>query len=508
MDSHRMKVANEYPVFAVLLVPSFGLQSVRRHAAATEERSPDLRAVLVDDSHREGRILECTPAARREGVSVGMTSSQAVARCPNLRLFPQDLRQESVAQQILLEAAWMLSPLVESSAPGICTADLQNHPQREVLMETSSSSRDTPFFLPALRHLRDMQLTARAGAARNALLARLAAQHRRIVPEARSFLDPLPVGECDPSPTLARLLSDWGIHTCGEFTRLPFAEVRDRLGAEAESLWLRAAGRAEKALQFVQPAEVFEETCEFESPTELLDPILFMIRRFLEQLSRRVSSQSRVVGALQLSLPLEDGTSYVRDFTIPSPTAEVGVLFRILETHFENFRLEHRPTGVRLGAKPVRPARDQLQLFETSLRDPNRFGETLARLKALAGEGRVGIPKRKSTHRPDSYEVEDPHFTHFPDTVVREDDLLPGLPLRRCRPPRPAQVEHREQTPVSLSSSMGNGILTRVMGPYRLSGDWWQAPWSVEEWDVALPNGSLLRISRRQEDWFIEGIYV
>jgi hypothetical protein len=43
-------------------------------------------------------------------------------------------------------------------------------------------------------------------------------------------------------------------------------------------------------------------------------------------------------------------------------------------------------------------------------------------------------------------------------------------------------------------------------GPWRASGDWWDAAWAREEWDV-LVAGRLLRLvrDRLNEEWTIDG---
>ena len=53
--------------------------------------------------------------------------------------------------------------------------------------------------------------------------------------------------------------------------------------------------------------------------------------------------------------------------------------------------------------------------------------------------------------------------------------------------------------------------VTQASGPWRTSGAWWDAAglhWDRDEWDVALADGSLCRLSRDRVSgtWFLEGV--
>ena len=97
---------------------------------------------------------------------------------------------------------------------------------------------------------------------------------------------------------------------------------------------------------------------------------------------------------------------YERVFKIPQPTNDVDLLFRMLQTHLENFRSEHPIVAVALSAEPIKPAGEQFGLFETTLRNPHQLSETLARLTALLGADRIGTPVLEETHRPDAFRME------------------------------------------------------------------------------------------------------
>src|SRR5437899_10465567 len=96
-------------------------------------------------------------------------------------------------------------------------------------------------------------------------------------------------GQMDVQEILA-ILRKWGIHTLGQLAALDKEELRVRLGPEAVRLWERANGTATRLLKFVLPPETFEESFEFEYEIETAEPLLFMLRRFLEQLALRLNA--------------------------------------------------------------------------------------------------------------------------------------------------------------------------------------------------------------------------
>src|SRR5213592_2295536 len=174
------------------------------------------------------------------------------------------------------------------------------------------------------------------------------------------------------------ILHKWGIHTLGQLAALDQEQLGARLGPEAVRLWERANGRSNRLLKFVQPPESFEESFEFENEIETAEPLLFMLRRFLEQLALRLSALYLVAKELTLRITFANKQQYERIFKIPQSTTDVDLLFRMLHTHLENFKSEHPIVAVALKAQATKPPKQQFGLFEMTLRNPHQLSETLA----------------------------------------------------------------------------------------------------------------------------------
>ena len=257
------------------------------------------------------------------------------------------------------------------------------------------------------------------------------------------------------------ILHKWGIHTLGQLAALDKEQLGARLGPEAIRMWERANGRSSRLLKLIRPPESFQESFEFEREIETAEPLLFMLRRFLEQLAVRLAAIYLVAKELTLQITFANSRQdepavagkqiYERVFKIPQPTNDVDLLFRMLQTHLENFRSEHPIVAVALSAEPIKPAGEQFGLFETTLRNPHQLSETLARLTALLGGDRIGTPVLEETHRPDAFRMQP--FSWAVESAVRQRRNIlqwrtphalrtahATAALRRFRPPVSASV--------------------------------------------------------------------
>jgi protein ImuB len=320
------------------------------------------------------------------------------------------------------------------------------------------------------------------------------------------------------------ILHKWGIHTLGQLAALDKEQLGARLGPEAIRMWERANGRSNRLLKLIRPPESFQESFEFEREIETAEPLLFMLRRFLEQLAVRLAGIYLVAKELTLRITFANSRqdepavagkqSYERVFKIPQPTNDVDLLFRMLQTHLENFRSEHPIVAVALSAEPIKPAGEQFGLFETTLRNPHQLSETLARLSALLGGDRIGTPVLEETHRPDAFRMQ-PFRWDIIESAVPSGLSFDALRtahvtavLRRFRPAVSASVLQDEDTPAHVRSAEISGKIIAQRGPYFLSGNWWdEKSWARAEWDLQLQNGELVRAHERDGVWKIDGVY-
>ena len=334
-----------------------------------------------------------------------------------------------------------------------------------------------------------------------------------------STLAPLPLNLLPCPPQTAELLHLWGLRKFADLAALPPLGVAARLGDAGIHLQRLARGEATRQLRPLKEPFLFEAALELDYPVELLDALCFILSRLLQDVCAQLTVRALATNQLTLRLTLERAPEHMARLRLPVPMLDPAAFLKMLQLELSGRPPAAPVVKVWLRADPVKPRRLQHGLFLPPSPEPEKLEVTVARVRHLVGEGRVGSPELADTHRPDSF-----FMRHFGEkrgapgsgsvtaVAVAPAATFSGtrLCLRRFRPPRYAQVLIVNQQPVRVASQTVNGRVVVAKGPWRTSGEWWQTTaWHRDEWDVALEFGTLYRLFRELDSgrWFIEGSY-
>jgi protein ImuB len=322
----------------------------------------------------------------------------------------------------------------------------------------------------------------------------------------------LPLNLLGGSAETAELLYLWGIRTFGALAKLPPLGVAARLGEEGVKLQRLACGHGYRQLrEIVDPLE-FQAEMELEYPVELLEPLAFILGRLLSDVCGRLEGRGLATNELRLRLSLENGLEHETGLRLPVPMRNQKAFLRMLQLDLNGLPPTAPVVKVYLAAEPVKPQRTQYGLFLPSSPEPEKLELTVARVKHLVGQDRVGTPKISNTHRPDAFAMRGFAPGGVASAAGEKDEYpaLPRLCFRRFRPARYAQILVVNQQPVRVVSPTIQGRVVMAKGPWRTSGEWWREDaWNRDEWDVGLEAGGLYRLYRETESerWFVEGSY-
>jgi protein ImuB len=342
------------------------------------------------------------------------------------------------------------------------------------------------------------------------------------------FLGPLPLAQLNPSPEISETLERWGIRRFQDLAALPPLGIAERLGPEGLKLRELARGEAERKLLPIEEPERFEDTLELDYPVELLEPLLFLLARLLNGLTTRLATRALATNELNIALALEPRGTHERTLRLPVPSLDRKAFLKLIELDLTAHPPPAPVVRVRVEAQPVKPQAAQSGLYVPTAPEPVKLELTLARIKAVVGEERVGVVELVDSYRREAFRNsgmgdkewgtgKDGASRRFFKTKMRAAHLtpipcspspIPEFCFRSFRPPRDARVVLSSGQPGFVAAQGIRGKVLDLAGPWRSSGDWWTAgAWSRDEWDIALSDGALYRLYCCPEGWFVEGSY-
>src|SRR5262245_41104242 len=86
------------------------------------------------------------------------------------------------------------------------------------------------------------------------------------------------------------ILRRWGIETLGQVAALAKQAVAKGRSVVGLERWDRGKGKEMRLLQLVRPQDSFEDAFQLENEIETSEPLLFILRRSLQQLSLRLDA--------------------------------------------------------------------------------------------------------------------------------------------------------------------------------------------------------------------------
>jgi protein ImuB len=315
-------------------------------------------------------------------------------------------------------------------------------------------------------------------------------------------LNDLDVATLTLTDEMSQVLESWGIYTFEQLAQLPETGLAERFGAEGVYLQRLARGAIDRPLKIFQPETTYADRIQLDHPVSLLEPLLFLIARLLNDQCARLLSNAMAANEVTICLELENRAEHIRTLHLPVPMRESKSLLKLLQMDLE----AHPPTAptiaLALSLKPVHPRTVQTGIFLPVTPAPDKLELTLARIRGIVGQNNVGLPQLLNTHHPHPFRIVPGPPTPNPQTPI------PGRQaFRFFRPPLRAAIDLINNRPVRLSAPGIHGKVLNAAGPWRTSGDWWTTTaWNRDEWDIALSNGALYRIYR-DSNWYVEGSY-
>lgn len=514
-------------LYLCLHLPDFAAQAA---AGAQPELRGQPLAILSGQPPLES-VFGLNPLSRQLGVETGMRRLQAES-FPGIVLLRRNRVQEERAFAALLRVADEFSPRVQVlSAPD----EDESASRATLVLDISASEKllgsPRQIAVALARPLHALGWQASIGVSGEASAALMAARGRPGITvmangEEAQALAPLPLAVLELNDAQVQTFAAWGIHTLGQIAALPLKSLVARLGEDGHRLQLLARGRYPHLLVPDQdaPDAPLLEHLRLEHPVELLEPLLFLLGRALEQITRRALDHAQAIASVEISLQLETSSANAaetarapaqhRRLVRPAlPEQDFHILLKLVQLDLELHPPPAPIVAFTVSAQPARRPRAQQGLFAPQSPEAGRLEVLLARLRKLVGEGRVGSPELLDSHAPDAFRMapfQPGDGAAAPVPAVASS--APALAMRSLRPPLAVRVGLQGAAPRSIFLEGQQLPVVSHSGPWRADGAWWTtACWCREEWDVAIdaPERRCLRLAfdPGANCWYLTGIY-
>jgi protein ImuB len=364
-----------------------------------------------------------------------------------------------------------------------------------------------------------------------------------------AYLALAPLGLVPMDEELRAALQALGLRTVGALAALTADDVERRWGDLGLRAWrlAHADDPRRPVLTRVETQPAIEVALS--SPAETTAPVLFLVRAALERLVHEMIEHGRAVAAIAITLTLDDARgpmsnapphTVTREARPARPLARVVPLFERCRALLDSWTLDAPVIAVRVAIAAAAPLTgEQGDLLSASWRDLGAADAAFERLRAELGAGAIVRAQAQDSHRPERAgvwrEAGAPE-NREPSTVNREPSTAHGngsassasasptlrlvspfavhgsrfteptaqppatMARRALDPPETIDVVCDGETPCVVTWRGQRILITRALGPERLSGDWWDDGYRRDYWRCESLAGDLTVYWDRSDD--------
>lgn len=292
--------------------------------AAVEQRDrPELRGkpvVVGGNPHGRGVVSTASYEARKFGIHSAMPAAEALRRCPQAVFLRPDIDKYSKVSESIHAVLSKYTELIEWVSIDEAYLDVT----------TNKLSIDDPVLLAQMiqQNVKAVtQLSASIGVAPNKFIAKIASDMHKpngltiVEPgQIRSFLENLSVRKIPGvGPVTEKELNKIGIKTIGELGTKPREELLAIFGKWGQTLYERARGIDERAIETESELKQMGAEETFERDLLGLDEMVEKMRPLAKEVSDRLKSHHAKAKTITLKVKYSDFTVNTRAHTLASP---------------------------------------------------------------------------------------------------------------------------------------------------------------------------------------------
>jgi DNA polymerase-4 len=361
-----------------------------------ENNDPSLRGkpfAVGGRPDQRGVVASCSYAARIFGVHSAMPMAQAIKICPNLIVVSGRHGDYGKISHQVMDYLDTLTPLIEQVSIDEAFLDLSDIPdESEMLAKSIQQYILEQFSLPCSIGVATSKLVAKIATDFGKASKRSASppQAIMIVPPGKEaeFLAPLPTKSLwGIGPKTASRLSELGIQSIGDITRIPKYDLIRILGKFGEDLEKRALGIDNSPIHTSHEVKSVSNETTFARDIDDRQALYETLHSLSESVGRRLRKKNLKGSTIKLKLRWQNFTTITRQASLPDPTNDDREIYATVKDLFNNAWEKGKPVrllgvGVTQFDKPVKqlslwnvPNKKDAGLFTAVDEVRNRFGK-------------------------------------------------------------------------------------------------------------------------------------
>lgn len=476
--------------------------------------------VVVDHDKPNGIVLWSNEHARSFRILPGLRFATGLSLCSDLRAgVVESTLIDSAVEEVERELQYF-SPGIEPipDEPGVFWVDASGlrylYPSLEQWAQAIRRQVFTTLQLKALVAVGFSRFGSYALARSMRITQSHPSKQRAywVLPNAREELKRtslVPLNRLNISVKLRDALCKLGIHTVGDFVKLPASGLKERFGRDAFEFHRRVSGLGWQPLNAHNLEEPVQDHLYLDHSETDTDRLLFVVRRISIKLIRSMRDRYQLANQVEIRLRLDTRRDQIETLKTTKPTLDLIQWTELIRLRFETLNLNAGIREVHVRMSGVTADDEQLRVFrENPKRDTEAATRALDRLKAEFGEGTVVKAELREGHLPEA------SFRWLPLEKICLPSPKPGpaeeRPLVRRILPKPTPLPYRqrhERNDGWLVKGVAAGPAIDTQGPLKVSGGWWVREVRRDYYFVQLQNDELLWIffDRHRRKWFLHG---
>jgi protein ImuB len=473
-------------------------------------RYPDWKnepVAVVDTDKPQGTILYANHRARSFRILPGMRYAAGLSLTAGLRAAVVARREIESTITSLSKRLRNFSPHVEpaNDEPGIFWLDASGLERLyDSLMSWAKAIRLD------LNHA-GFNASVVAGFTRFGTYALAKTKNRTLVlktPEDEQFAAKrVPLDRLFLEPKTRDVLHKLGIKTVSQFINLPPDGITKRFGPDAHKLHKLARGKLHLPLQPEVSEPPMMQHLILDHPEIDLGRLMAAIEQLMDRLLMMLADRTQALTEVHVRFRFHRIGVHAEKIRTAAPTRDAHQLLDLIRLRL--FAVGKLPDGVveivLVGQREALVSEQQRLLGSKPKRDLAAADRALARVRAELGNGAVRCAQLREGHLPEG------RFTwEILDTMVapKPRNMPFGRLIRRIHhKPIPLNNVQRQASDDSILAGLQRGSPMNTLGPYIVSGGWWQQFVHREYYYSATQNGETLWIYYDQvrHRWFLHG---